>query len=230
MCNATRYGVRGQRYDNSVYHDGPFVPRVLNTLGKFSPVFHPALHLLSDFSRSPFSRGCIMPLVLLSPLFHALSLQTAAVPTPRAPAASTPSCRREVLAGAGVAAAVALLGLPSRAQASYALGQAAQDSYLDRKSTGFVPVATDDKATIRGIQSDIADKRPQYRAVKAKKKPAQYCAGQTSSVTPMLENICEEYGLSKADQSNTAMDEYGSCGRWETERAPPWQCRSSTAL
>ena len=27
VCNATRYGVRGQRYDNSVYHDGPFVPQ-----------------------------------------------------------------------------------------------------------------------------------------------------------------------------------------------------------
>jgi len=115
-----------------------------------------------------------------------------------------------VLAGAGAAAAFALLGLPSGAQASYALYQASQDSYLDRKTEGFVPVATNDKATLRGIQSDIADKRPQYRAVKAKKKPAQYCAGQTASVQPMLENICAEYGLSKADQSNTAMDEYGN--------------------
>ena len=152
-----------------------------------------------------------MPLLLLGPLFHALTLHTAAVPTPRAPAASAPpSCRREVLAGAGAAAAIALLGLPTRAQASYALYQASQDSYADRKSTGFVPVATNDKATLKGIQSDIAERRPQYRAVKAKKKPAQYCAGQTSSVQPMLENICAEYGLSKADQSNTAQDEFGN--------------------
>ena len=115
----------------------------------------------------------IMPLLLLSSLSYGLSLHPAAVPTPRAPAASTPSCRRDVLAGAGAAAAFALLGLPSGAQASYALYQASQDSYLDRKTEGFVPVATNDKATLRGIQSDIADKRPQYRAVKAKKKPAQ---------------------------------------------------------
>ena len=33
----------------------------------------------------------------------------------------------------------------------------------------------------------------------------------------MLENICAEYGLSKADQSNTAMDEYGGRRRFTTE-------------
>ena len=151
-----------------------------------------------------------MPLFLLGPLFHALSMHSGAVPTPRGAAVSTSSCRREVLAGAGAAAAIALLGLPSHAHASYALYQASQDSYVDRKSTNFVPVATSDRATLQAIQSDIADRRPQYRAVKAKKKPAQYCAGQTASVQPMLENICAEYGLSKADQSNTAQDEYGN--------------------
>ena len=115
-------------------------------------------------------------MLLLSSLSYGLSVHPAAVPTPRAPSAATPSGRRDVLAGAGAAAAFALLGLPSGAQASYAMYQASQDSYLDRKSEGFVPVATSDKATIRAIQSDIADRRPQYRAVKAKKKPAQCCA------------------------------------------------------
>ena len=216
-----------------------------------------------------------MPLLLLSTLSYGLSVHPAAVPTPRAPAASTPSGRRDVLAGAGAAAAFAMLGLPSGAQASYAMYQASQDSYLDRKATNFVPVATNDKATLKGIQSDIAARKPQYRAVKAKKKPAQccamsktswlslrpagapeaslsarsrprlrpapailgqpaaqaalsgpllgpcsrrrYCAGQTAGVQPMLENICAEYGLSKADQSNTAMDEYGGRRRFTTE-------------
>ena len=36
VCNATRYGVRGQRYDNSVYHDGPFgVFKVHSTVVEF---------------------------------------------------------------------------------------------------------------------------------------------------------------------------------------------------
>jgi hypothetical protein len=122
-----------------------------------------------------------MPLLLLSTLSYGLSVHPAAVPTPRAPAASTPSGRRDVLAGAGAAAAFAMLGLPSGAQASYAMYQASQDSYLDRKATNFVPVATNDKATLKGIQSDIAARKPQYRAVKAKKKPAQCCAMSKTS-------------------------------------------------
>ena len=80
---------------------------------------------------------------------------------------------------------------------------------MERKKTKFVPIATNDKATLRSIQADIAVKRPQYSTIKLKKKP-QYCAGQTASVTPMLENICENIGLSKADQSNTMRDEFGN--------------------
>lgn len=84
-----------------------------------------------------------------------------------------------------------------------------QDSYLDRQKTGFVPVATNDKATLKSIQGDIATKRPQYAKMKATRK-VQYCAGQTSSVTPLLENKCETIGLSKADQTNTQRDEFGN--------------------
>ena len=72
-----------------------------------------------------------------------------------------------------------------------------------------MPVATSDKATLRQIQSDISSKRPQYAVNKAKKKP-QYCAGQTASVSPLLENKCETIGISKADQSNTRIDDFGN--------------------
>jgi hypothetical protein len=123
-----------------------------------------------------------MPLLLLG-FSCGLSVQPAAVSTPRSPAASTPSGRRDVLAGAGAAAAFALFGLPSGAQASYALYQASQDSYVDRKKANFVPVATSDKETLRSIQQGLYEKKAQYRAVKAKKKPAQ-CGGMSSTSWP----------------------------------------------
>jgi len=84
-----------------------------------------------------------------------------------------------------------------------------QDSYLDRQKTGFVPVATNDRATLKSIQGDIAVKRPEYLK-KKKTNKVQYCAGQTASVTPLLENKCEIIGISKADQTNTQRDEFGN--------------------
>jgi hypothetical protein len=96
------------------------------------------------------------------------------------------------------AALVAFSAPPRRASASYALYSASQQSFDDRKKTGFVPVATNDKATLQSIQDDLNKKRPE----RMKKKPkAAYCAGNTSSVTPFLENACAEFGISKADQT-----------------------------
>ena len=80
---------------------------------------------------------------------------------------------------------------------------------MQRQATGYVPVATNDRATLKSIQADIAAKRPNYAALKQKKKP-QYCAGQTAAVTPFLENRCETIGTTKADQSNTMKDEFGN--------------------
>lgn len=189
---------------------------------------------------------------LLLPLVQSLALR----PMPHAPRlgasaagaadgdGAAPFGRRQLLASAGAASALALLGLPRQAEASYALYQASQvtracaratppattfptlltsrdftqtfflfgvlqDSYLDRQKTGFVPVATNDRATLRSIQSDIAQKRPEYLKKKATKK-VQYCAGQTAAVTPLLENKCETIGLSKADQTNTQRDDFGN--------------------
>lgn len=113
------------------------------------------------------------------------------------------SSRRDVLSAAS-ASLMALAATPLPSHASYALYQASYDSYGERKATGYVPVATSDKATLSAIQNDIQRKRPQS-ALKAK-KPPQYCAGQTSAVSPMLENVCANIGVSKADQSNAMVD------------------------
>ena len=81
------------------------------------------------------------------------------------------SSRRDVLSAASASPA-RCAPLPSHA--SYALYQASYDSYGEREATGYVPVATSDKATLSAIQNDIQRKRPQS-ALKAK-KPPQYCA------------------------------------------------------
>jgi len=121
------------------------------------------------------------------------------------------SSRRELLTG-GLLAAASLV-VPRPAHASYALYQASYDSYNDRKATGFVPVATNDIATLKDIQKDIAKRRPGFSEKRAR-KGTQYCAGQMSAVSPMMENICgnidARIGISKADQSNTMVDQFGN--------------------
>ena len=97
-------------------------------------------------------------------------------------AAPTLDIRAACLALKQLSTLLALWGL-------FALYQASQDSYIDRKKTNFVPVATNDRATLRAIQGDIAQKRgAAYASAKAKKK-VQYCAGQMASVQPMMENV-----------------------------------------
>lgn len=122
-------------------------------------------------------------------------------------ATSSSSTRRELLSGGLLAAAA--LALPRPAQASYAMYQASYDTFQDRKATGYVPVATNDRASLEEIQAGIARRRPGYEEKKAR-KGTQYCAGQTSGVSPMLENICTNIGISKADQSNTQVDAFGN--------------------
>ena len=117
------------------------------------------------------------------------------------------SSRRQLLTGAA-AALGGLAALPAPSMASYALYQSSYDSFQDRKATGYVPVATNDRATLAEIQQDIRRKRP-LPTNKPEKAP-QYCAGQTASVTPMLENICSNIGASKADQSNSMTDAFGN--------------------
>lgn len=92
--------------------------------------------------------------------------------------------RRGLLLGIGAFVAA---GPPSPAEASYALYKASQDSFVERKTSGFVPVATSDINSLAEIQSDINKKRP--RSELQLKKAPQYCAGQMSSVQPMMENV-----------------------------------------
>ena len=82
--------------------------------------------------------------------------------------------RRQLLSsGVGVAATCwALGGMPAPTSASYALYQASYETYTERKATGYVPVATDDSATLQQIQEDILKKRPQSE--RKAKKPPQY--------------------------------------------------------
>jgi len=133
------------------------------------------------------------------------SQQPAVAAASAAAAASRRGTRRDLLLAGGVAA---LGGLATPAHASYALYQSSYDTFQDRKATGYVPVATDDRASLAEIQKDIRRKRP-ASAMKPERTP-QYCAGQTSAVTPMMENICSNIGVSKADQSNTMTDAFGN--------------------
>lgn len=94
--------------------------------------------------------------------------------------------RREALFAAG-SSALALAFRPDSAEASYAMYQASQESFQERQATGFIPIATNDKATLAEIQREIAYKRPQ--STMRAKKPPQYCAGQMASVQPMMENV-----------------------------------------
>jgi hypothetical protein len=80
---------------------------------------------------------------------------------------------------------------------------ASQESYNERKATGFVPVATNDRATLQAIQYDLDKKRPQ-RVTQAARTKKTVCAGDTSSVSPFLENRCGNietgtFATSKAD-------------------------------
>merc|ERR1719198_1254587 len=120
--------------------------------------------------------------------------------------------RREVLfavAAGSLAAPSALLSAPRQARASYAMYQASQKSFDERKADkNWKPVATSDRDSLAQIQRDIAKKRP--RSELQMKKPPQYCAGQMSMVSPQMENMCANIGVPKADQANTRPDAFGN--------------------
>jgi len=115
--------------------------------------------------------------------------------------------RREQLQLAGSSLLAVLSAAPQPASASYALYKAAGDTMAERKASGDWKPGSD-RATLSAIQDDITRKRP--GSPNKMKKPPQYCAGQTSGVQPMLENICGNIGISKADQSNAQVDNFGN--------------------
>jgi hypothetical protein len=107
--------------------------------------------------------------------------------------------RRQALLTAVVGA---FASAPAPANASYALYAASQESYDTRKKENWVPVATSDVGTLASIQADLDVKRPDRKKIAAKRKDV-FCAGQTSAVSPLMENRCrpENTGISKADQT-----------------------------
>jgi hypothetical protein len=115
------------------------------------------------------------------------------------------SGRRQFMASLAAGAA-ALTALPTAGHASYALYAASLDTITERKASGDwqKSIGTDTTA-LQEIQAGIARKRPTYSQKAATKVP-QYCAGQTSAVSPMMENRCVNIGVSKADQSNAMAD------------------------
>jgi hypothetical protein len=119
------------------------------------------------------------------------------------------SRRRDVMVGAGASLLAAIATAPP-ASASYALYQASYDTYSERKATNYVPVATNDRESLQEIQQGIAQRKGVAYTKKAATRKKQYCAGQTASVSPFLENRCDEIGMTKADQSNTMVDEFGN--------------------
>jgi hypothetical protein len=164
----------------------------------------------SELSKVPF---CFM---LSAPLLLTNLLGMVTSPSAIPPRCSTVTARggahsmlltgrRESLLLAG-GSLIAALGLPLQpASASYALYKAAGDTMAERKATGDWKPGND-RAILSGIQDDIKAKRP---FSKPSKYAGKYCAGQTSGVQPMLENICANIGISKADQSNAQADSLG---------------------
>ena len=169
--------------------------------------FPTAMGRVSSLSVAALALGASSCAALVTPPPSAAFTAAPAAPTDAATAVErhSRSRRRDLLVGAlGGLAAAALPTSP--AHASYALYQSSYDSFQERKATNYVPVATSDTQTLEDIQAQIRRKRPSTKPAKA----PQYCAGQTASVTPMLENVCANIGVSKADQSNTMTD---ACAR-----------------
>ena len=116
-----------------------------------------------------------------------------------------PRMGRRAAVGGGL---LAFSALPAPSYASYALYSASETTMAERKATGdWQRSIGSDTETLESIQANIVRKRPQ--AAQSKRAP-QYCAGQTSAVSPLLENRCGIIGVSKADQSNALTDSYGN--------------------
>ena len=95
---------------------------------------------------------------------HALFLTAASViSVPRATVGPPSRLNQPVVGRRGAlgfaAAASIALGVPAQASASYAMQNAAQVSYDQRKASGFKPVATSDRETLAALQDKIDDKR-----------------------------------------------------------------------
>jgi hypothetical protein len=138
-----------------------------------------------------------------------------------APAGALRSVLRSRRAAAGTLAALVLAPAaslvarpPDAAHASYRLYKAAADERDSMIQAGTWKQGRDvDDAAFQGAAARTEAER--VRALKYSKaaksgSAGKYCAGQTSTVSPMMENLCVRIGSSKADQATQTIDQFGS--------------------
>lgn len=103
---------------------------------------------------------------------------------------------------------------PPAARASYSLYKAASDERSAKLKEGTWKQGRDiDDASFQGLGArNEAEKLRAFKYSRANKagNAGKFCAGQTSNVSPMMENICVRVGSTKADQATQIIDEFGS--------------------
>ena len=100
------------------------------------------------------------------------------------------------------AAALIALGVPAQASASYAMQNAAQVSYDQRKASGFKPVATSDRETLAAIQDKIDDKR--------RFRPDENDLGIIDTYTKKSAQERLEYDRAQEEEKSRKKNEYQS--------------------
>ena len=138
-------------------------------------------------------------------MLHALFL-TAARVCPRATVGPPATLDRPVVGRRGalelVAAASIALGVPAQASASYAMQNAAQVSYDQRKASGFKPVATSDRETLAALQDKIDDKR--------RFRPDENDLGIIDTYTKKSAQERLEYDRAQEEEKSRKKNEYQS--------------------
>ena len=100
------------------------------------------------------------------------------------------------------AAASIALGVPAQASASYAMQNAAQASYEQRKASGFKPVATSDRETLAALQDKIDDKR--------RFRPDENDLGIIDTYTKKSAQERLEYDRAQEEEKSRKKNEYQS--------------------
>jgi len=118
--------------------------------------------------------------------------------------------------------AVALAPLPP-AQASYTLYKAAQDERDAKILEGSWQRQGRDieDADYQGLgaRNDAERSRAlKYSRANKAGTAGKFCAGQTSTVSPMMENLCVRIGSTKADRATQLIDQFGSAQQPRPDR------------
>lgn len=137
---------------------------------------------------------------------HALFLTAAVGILPRATVGPPSRLNQPVVGRRGAlefaAAASIALGMPVQASASYAMQNAAQASYEQRKASGFKPVATSDRETLAALQDKIDDKR--------RFRPDENDLGIIDTYTKKSAQERLEYDRAQEEEKSRKKNEYQS--------------------